>query len=70
MREPKDHTFIAVLVMVLLGAYATILIFITKYSRDTSLCLIWVPIVITGTYLIGKRAGRGEQGCRRKNSSY
>lgn len=56
----KDHTFAAILVTTLLGGYATVLIFVADYSRMSALCLTWAPIILLGTYLIGKKVGREE----------
>ena len=56
----KDHTFATILVAALLGGCTTILIFVAEYSRMSALCLTWAPIILLGTYLIGKKVGREE----------
>ena len=60
MEMKKHQTFEWILFLVLLGGITTVLIFLTEHSRMAALCVTWVPIVIAGTYLLGKRAGRNE----------
>ena len=49
----------AILVMVALAAFGTVLTFLAKESTTGALMLTWAPVAIGGTYAIGKAKGRG-----------
>lgn len=55
----KLYTFEWLLFLVFLGIFSTIVTFLASQSIVAALCLTWSPVIIGGTYLLGKRAGRG-----------
>lgn len=55
----KDHTFAWILLFVVIGIFSTVTAFLARESMTAALTLIWAPIAVGGTYLLGKRAGRG-----------
>lgn len=56
----KDYTFAWILLFVVIGIFSTVTAFLARESMTAALTLIWAPIAVEGTYLLGKRAGRGE----------
>ncbi len=56
----KDHTFGWILLFVVVGIFSTIVAFLARESMSAALTLVWAPVAIVGTYLLGKRAGRSE----------
>lgn len=60
MRGTKDHTFGYILLGFTIGIFATVVAFLSRESITAALTLIWAPVAIAGTYLLGKRAGRSE----------
>lgn len=56
----KDHTFGYIMLGFAIGIFATIISFLARESISAALTLIWAPVAIVGTYLLGKRAGRNE----------
>ncbi|KAF1291083.1 hypothetical protein [Candidatus Enterococcus leclercqii] len=59
MKEIKDYTFEWILFLVFLGIFSTVVAFLASQSIIAALCLTWSPVIIGGTYLLGKRARRG-----------
>lgn len=48
----------AILVMVALAAFGTVLTFLAKESTAAALTLTWAPVAIGGSYAIGNAHGR------------
>ncbi|WP_368251365.1 hypothetical protein [Enterococcus sp. 2201sp1_2201st1_B8_2201SCRN_220225] len=60
MEMNKDHTFGWIVLLITIGIFATVIGFLARESINAALTLIWAPVAIAGTYLLGKRAGRNE----------
>lgn len=60
MEMKKDHTFEWILLFVVIGIFSTVTGMVARESMSAALTLIWAPVAIVGTYLLGKRAGRSE----------
>lgn len=56
----KQYTFEWILLLVILGIFSTVVAFLAEQSIRAALGLTWSPVIIGGTYLLGKRAGRRE----------
>lgn len=61
MEVNKDHTFGWIALLITIGIFATVIGFLSRESINAALTLIWAPVAIAGTYLLGKRAGRSER---------
>ncbi|WP_424685107.1 hypothetical protein [Enterococcus sp.] len=57
----KDYTWGYILLMVMLGIFGSVIIGVGYYSIKGALILIWSPVAIIGTFLIGKKYGRSER---------
>ena len=60
MKEIKDHTFGWILLLVVIGIFSTVVGLLARESMSAALTLVWAPVAISGTYLLGKRAGRSD----------
>lgn len=66
----KGNTFFSIVLMCALGTTATVVALLAQRSLIAALLFVWVSVLACSAYSIGKRVGRSERGCRRKNSSY
>ena len=57
----KDHTLGYILLGFTIGIFATVVAFLSRESINAALVLIWAPMAIGGTYLLGKHSGRNDQ---------
>ena len=66
----KGNTFFSIALMCTLGITATVVAFLAQRSLIIALLFVWMSVLICSAYSVGKRVGRSERGCRRKNSLY